>query len=56
MKTWYGGHTWDYQVHLSVGKGDGWGFAVEFFPSDKALSLHFIRWYFIIEIWRKHED
>lgn len=31
------------------GTSDGWGFALEFYPSEPALSIVFIHWYVIIE-------
>jgi hypothetical protein len=35
--------------YLKVGVSDGWGFSLEFYPSDKALTIVFIHWYLIIE-------
>lgn len=34
---------------LKGGTSDGWGFALEFYPKEPALTITFIRWYFIIE-------
>jgi hypothetical protein len=34
---------------LKGGVSDGWGFAFEFYPREKSLSITFIHWYLIIE-------
>jgi len=34
---------------LKGGTSDGWGFALEFYPKEPALTITFICWYFIIE-------
>ena len=34
---------------LKAGVCDGWGFAFEFYPREKSLSITFIHWYVIIE-------
>lgn len=31
------------------GVSDSWGFAFEFYPKDRALTIAFIHWYVIIE-------
>jgi hypothetical protein len=38
--------TWDTAY---PGRILGWGFALEFYPKEPALTITFIRWYFIIE-------
>jgi hypothetical protein len=34
---------------LKGGVSDGWGFAFEFYPREKSLTIVFIHWYIIIE-------
>jgi hypothetical protein len=34
---------------LKGGVSDGWGFSLEFYPSEPALTIVFIHWYLIIE-------
>jgi hypothetical protein len=34
---------------IKGGTSDGWGFAFEVYPKEPALTITFIRWYFIIE-------
>jgi len=31
------------------GVSDGWGFSVEFYPSEPSLSIMLLHWYLIIE-------
>jgi hypothetical protein len=35
--------------YLKGGVSDGWGFSLEFYPSEPALIIMFIHWYLIIE-------
>jgi hypothetical protein len=34
---------------ITLGKGDSWGLGFEFYPSDWAITFHFICWYLLIE-------
>ena len=34
---------------IKGGTSDGWGFALEFYPKEPALTITFIRWYLIVE-------
>ena len=34
---------------IKGGVSDGWGFALEVYPKEPALTITFIHWWFIIE-------
>ena len=34
---------------IVIAKGDGWGLGFEFYPSDCAITFHFLCWYMLIE-------
>jgi hypothetical protein len=37
------------RIKIIAGKSDSWGFSVEFYPSDFAITFLFLRWYLLIE-------